>query len=209
VHARTALIALIVPAILFMTAPCVSADSSAPSTPSGVGLATANAVIVPPAWAGVWDVYEQFDTQCGVYSPRSYRDTLCTGDMILVADRTGIARNTLFAPAYPTPPDACPAPVFTDTQLNFECIYQGAPCYAGGSSNFPTYDRITYGLLWTLRGDVATTTVMYSDIVPPGCGPSHCIQSTGTRTRVAPESSVCGAVPARPITWGHLKLLYR
>jgi hypothetical protein len=26
---------------------------------------------------------------------------------------------------------------------------------------------------------------------------------TGTRTRVWPESSICGSVPTRPLTWGH------
>ena len=43
---------VIVAAILFMRAPCVSAGSSAPALDPGV-------VIVPAAWAGVWDVTEE------------------------------------------------------------------------------------------------------------------------------------------------------
>jgi hypothetical protein len=60
-----------------------SADSSAPSTLPGVGAGIAS---VPPAWVGVWDVYEQTVTGQGTTScqplsgtTRTYRDTLCAG----------------------------------------------------------------------------------------------------------------------------------
>ena len=77
-HARIAL-PVIVAAILFMRAACVSADSSAPSLEPGV-------VIVPPAWAGVWDVSEETTSGCesGSVTRRSYRDTLCAGETIQV-----------------------------------------------------------------------------------------------------------------------------
>jgi hypothetical protein len=212
---RTALIAPIVAATLFMTAPCVSADASAPSTAPGVGLANANAVIVPPAWAGVWDVYDAFDPTCRVYPTVSYRDTLCAGDVILVGDRTGIVRNTLFSPVYPAPPVTCPGPVFTDTQLTFGCTYNGSGCYDFHGSP-PKYSSYTYQLQWDLSGDVATTSTSYTyvAVVITAGGtciflPATCIRSTGTRTRVWPESSICGAVPTRPASWGKLKLLYR
>jgi len=213
VLARAALLAPIIGAILFTTAPCVSADGSAPSVSPGVGLATANAVIVPPAWAGVWDVHYEFYHTCTIYPPVSYRDTLCAGDVILVGDRTGVARNALFPPGFPAPRDSCQAPVFTDTKLTFGCSYVSNTCIDrfGNSTN----GTDTYRLEWDLSGDVATTVTTYTHVqaglvVNGTCTTStSCLATTGTRTRLWPESSFCSVTPTRPASWGRPKLLYR
>jgi hypothetical protein len=212
VHTRTAL-PVIVAAILLMRAAGVSADSSATALAPGV-------VIVPPAWAGVWDVIEETTTaqldhpppigSCGSGSvtTRSYRDTLCAGETIQV-----------FPSPYP-PPIGCLPGGFTDTALQLFCndwygchtccVYLGPNGYA--EYGYYTYNA-TWDVNWSLVGDVATTTVTYRSEISksPECGGYRgtCVRTTGTRTRVWPESSICGEVPVLRHTWGRLKLRYR
>jgi len=186
VHARTALISLIVAAILFITAAYVSADSSR-SSPASVG--TGIGVIVPPAWAGVWDIHEEFAPGCSGDSPRSYRETLCAGETVLV-----------FTPPYPTPDVPayqCSAPVFTDSTLKLTC-YRNDACHCCLNGN-TLYFNEEWDTKWSLSGDVATTVTSYS-YSRSGCNDfTTCIQSMGTRTRVWPESSICPAVPTAPM----------
>jgi len=181
-RARIALIAPIVAATLFITAACASANSSADPLPPGV-------VIVPPAWAGVWDIYEEtvsgttFECLQGSVTTRSYRDTLCAGDTIQV-----------FPSPYPAPAGCYPGTGFTDTTLKVDCHGWWA-CHAccnnGGQSFIENWDAN-----WSLAGDVATTTVTYQQELygaPPCTTIDSCMKTTGTRTRVWPESNICGA----------------
>ena len=193
-QARVAL-PVIVAAILFMRAACVSADSTAPTLQPGE-------VVVPLAWAGVWDITEETTSGCesGTVTTRSYRDTLCAGETI-----------QLFPSPYPAA-QGCSGPGFTDTALQLDCGIWFACHQCCGPNGYWDYIA-SWSANWSLAGDVATTTVVFSSTTsqPPECGPSGttCIRTTGTRTRVWPESSICGAVPVLRQTWGSLKLRYR
>jgi hypothetical protein len=62
---------------------------------------------------------------------------------------------------------------------------------------------------WSVSGDRGTTRAEYSLNIT-GCNETcKYILVTTTRYRVWPESSICGAVPTRRLTWGSLKQLYR
>ena len=193
-HARTAL-TVIAAAILFMRPACVSADSSAHALEEGV-------VIVPPAWAGVWDVYEETTSDCatGSVTTRSYRDTLCAGETMPVFSY----------PPNSAQPTYCSGPGFTDTGLALDCSNY-FDCHS--CCPFGTWDyQANWVANWSLSGDVATTSVTFTSHIiatAPCASSSSCSKTTGTRTRVWPESSICGAVPVRRQTWGRLKLLYR
>jgi hypothetical protein len=193
VLARTALVALILAAILSMTAACASADSSARSTqPSATTTVT---VVVPPAWAGVWDVHEQFASACSADPPRSYRVTLCAGDMFQPFPAPFPDDQGWCAPQYA---------VFTDSTFEMHCSDYSICEYCC----FPNAGTLVrkWDTKWSRSGDDVTTTTTFTSSL---CGQTSCITMTGTRTRVWPESSICGSVPTRPLTWGHLKLLYR
>jgi len=188
-HARIAFLAAIVATTL-----CVTAANAADGT-----------VIVPAAWAGIWDVTEQTTTSptsptpppaCGSGSvtTRSYRDTLCAGDTMRV---------------FSYPPgvsyfSACSGPGFTDTALQLHCEH-----YAFGPSCAP-YAYIDWDAVWSRSGDVATTSATYtfSSSASYGCVSRYdCTQTTSTRTRVSDRCDF--VVPVRWASWGSLKLLYR
>lgn len=190
-QARIALIALIAATFSITTAVRVSADASAVALAPG-------ALIVPPAWAGVWDVYEETTSECAPgTTTRTYRDTLCAGDTVQV----------LFAPF---PPDFvdCTGIGFTDTGLNITCVnaFDCHQCCLDGSWLYVA----VWISDWSLSGDVATTTFTYDASITASCTSSHqCSKTTGTRTRVWPESSFCGLTPVQRQSWGSLKIRYQ
>ena len=189
--ARVALIALIAAAFSITTAARVSADSSAAALDRG-------ALIVPPAWAGVWDVYEETTSDCAPgTTTRTYRDTLCAGDTVQV-----------FFPPYPPSRVICSGSGFTDTGLSLNCV-DAFDCHLCCLDGVWLYVAV-WDANWSLSGDVATTNFTYDAKITASCTSSHsCSKTTGTRTRVWPESAYCGLTPVQGETWGSLKIRYR
>ena len=202
-HARIALIAAIAAATVCVTAVAASADAT---SVQGAPL------IVTPAWAGIWEVNEETTTSIpgphaptgggapvcegGTVTTRSYLDTLCVGDTLIVfADPPA---------AHGVPGNCYLYTGLTDTGFQLGCY--GGTAYHN-TCGTETYIDDWWDADWHLSGDVATTSATFSVYIQDCVPTRSCTKTTSTRTRISSHCDL--VVPTRQTTWGGLKILYR
>ena len=151
-------------------------------------------IVVPPEWGGIWAVEDStYDCAGVLQSVETSADTLCPGEQTIdpqqfpgTFDCTGSA-------------DA--------TSIDVTC--------SGTSELFPDCAAtFTSALRGTRTGEnyfvVSTVEITYSGTAE-GCDlvPGYCLQVNSHATRTAPAPVAYCQTPARPTSWGTLKVRYR
>lgn len=187
------------PLVLLLSAVMFPAAASAQSTTTGLKhqLVITRAgvtIVVPPEWGGIWTVTDStYDCEGALQNVEASEDTLCPGE-----------------PAFD--PQQSPYPI--DCTGSADATNIDVTC-TGSAELFPDCQaNFTSTLRGTRTGEsyfvVSTTEITYSgsgtgcEFVPP-----FCMQINSHATRTGPAPVAYCQTPARPTSWGTLKVRYR
>lgn len=187
------------PIAMLLAATMLPGAASAEPTTAGlkrqlVITRAAATIVVPAEWGGIWTVTDStYDCSGVLQSVASSTDTLCPGE-----------------PAF----DPQQSPVQIDCTGSADATTIDVIC-TGTSEVFPDCEAsFTSSLQGTRSGEtyfvVSTTRIEYSGTAPE-CDflPDFCMQVNSHATRTAPAPVAYCQTPARPTSWGTLKVRYR
>lgn len=192
---RLTAVLLVVSASLVLLADAAAARL--PRTPFQLlqlGIAALDPYKIPPEWDGIWTSTDStYDCPGVLQQVSSSTDTLCSGAVF-------------FDPNLISGDVECTG-AFTATTVNITCTGVDTiitDCVA----------TFTYNIRGTRTGDNAflvTTITTSFDGAAPECGfiPDDCSQTNVHAQRTGPAPAAYCATPARPSTWGEVKIRYR
>jgi hypothetical protein len=159
----------------------------------GTGTASADDIIVPESWAGIWETTTtEMDCETfEVISVSTTLDTLCAGDIL--------------NPENPDPdaPELVCTGTVTDDTIHFECSFT-MEILPGCSV---TFSFVSDG---TRNGDTSSgVTIQTTTYTGAGCFfPDTCTRNESTSVRIGVDPG-CEQTPVDSHTWGTLKSSYR
>lgn len=154
-------------------------------------------VTVPPEWDGVWASEDSiYDCSGVLQSVETYLDTLCSGQVVSFADESPDPGINIVCTS-----------AATATTVNVSCT---------GSVEVIPDCTVTYSVeVQAVRTGnsfvgINTTEIQYSGTAF-GCDffPESCTRVVTHATRTGPAPSAYCSTPARPQTWGTVKVRYR
>jgi len=159
-----------------------------------VGLAAADPYKIPAAWDGVWDSSDStYDCGGAFQQTDTNLDTLCSGAVFLDPNEfSGTVECT---------------GSITATTINITCTV--VDTIIGDCVG-----TFTYSIRGTRTNDDAFIVGTFSNVVTgsdPECSffPPDCSQTNSHSHRTGPAPAAYCSTPARPETWGQVKIRYR